>query len=100
MTDDAARALLGLPVYVDDLRLGTVGAAWIDGTGVVLGLEVTSAWTTATSYVPFPAASIEGGAVRTSSLAILGVGPIVFFAEQGAQRIAEEGLGLEAVHGG
>ena len=101
MTDDAARPLLGLPVYADGVRLGTVGAAWIDPSGVVLGLEVTSAWTATRSYVPFPAAIVDDGAVRTSSLAILGVGPITFFAEQGARRVAVgDALGLEAVHGG
>ena len=90
-----AHALLGLPVCADGVRLGTVGAAWIDRSGIVLGMEVTSAWSSVTHYLPYATASVRDGTVSTSSLTVLAAGPTSFFAEQGATRVsATEALGF------
>jgi uncharacterized Ntn-hydrolase superfamily protein len=93
-----AGALLGLPVCADGVRLGTVGAVWVDRDGAALGMEVTSAWSAVTHYLPYGAASVRDGAVRTSSLTILAAGPTSFFAEHGARRVAAtEAVGFATV---
>ncbi len=61
---------LGLSVRADGVRLGTVGAVWVDARDEVLGMEVRSA------------------------LSVLRAGPTAFFAEQDARRIANEAVGL------
>jgi hypothetical protein len=83
-----AGALLGLPVCADGVRLGTVGAVWVDGSDGVLGIEVNGTWNSATHYLPFAASRVIDGTVSTSSLAVLASGPTSFFAEQGAKRVA------------
>jgi hypothetical protein len=88
LRSDDARALLGLPVWADGVRLGTVGAVWVDTREAILGMEVTSTWSSAPNYVPYATASVRDGTVSTSSLTVLGVGPTTFFAEQGARRVA------------
>ena len=88
MTDEPAWALLGLPVCADGVRLGTVGAVWIDAMNSVLGMEFTSASNGTTHYLPFAAAKFGDRVVSASSLAILGAGPTAFFVEHGARRLA------------
>ena len=83
-----ARALLGLPVCADGVRLGTVGAVWVDGSDGVLGIEVNGTWNSATHYLPYAASRVIDGTVSTSSLAVLASGPTSFFAEHGAKRLA------------
>lgn len=98
MTDEPARALLGLPVCTDGVRLGTVAAVWIDAGDAVLGMEVAGAWNGTTHYLPFAAATLGDRMVSASSLAILGAGPTAFFVEQGARRlIPVETVGLGTV---
>jgi hypothetical protein len=95
LTPDVARDLLGLSVRADGVRLGTVGAVWVDSRDEVLGLEVRSAWNKDTHYLPYATVSVRDGAVNTSSLTVLGTGPTTFFAEQGARRVAlSEAVGL------
>ena len=95
MTPDVARELLGLSVCADGVRLGTVGAVWVDTRDEVLGLEVRSAWSKDIHYLPYATVSVREGAVNTSSLTVLGTGPTTFFAEQGARRFAaSETVGL------
>ena len=94
MTNDVARELLGLSVRADGVRLGTVGAVWVDARDEVLGMEVRSAWSKDIHYLPYATASVREGAVHTSSLTVLGAGPTAFFTEQGARRIANEAVGL------
>lgn len=95
MTNDRARELLGLSVRVDGVRLGTVGAVWVDTRDEVLGMEVRSAWSSDVHYLPYATAGVRDGAVHTSSLTVLGTGPTTFFAEQGARRVAvTEAVGL------
>ena len=90
-----ARALLGLPVCADGVRLGTVGAVWVDGSDGVLGIEVNGAWNSATHYLPYAASRVIDGTVSTSSLAVLASGPTSFFAEHGAKRVtATETVGF------
>jgi len=99
--EERGRALLGLAVWADDVRLGTVSAVWIDPRNVVLGMEVESAWAERTHYVPWAAAMVEDGAVRTSALAVLGTAPDAFFAERGARRVStRETLGFKPVRTG
>ncbi|MCZ7590117.1 MAG: PRC-barrel domain-containing protein [Gaiella sp.] len=101
MTDEPARALLGLPVCADGVRLGTVGAVWMDTAGGVLGMEVTSAWNDTTLYLPFAAAKLGDRVLRASSLAILGTGPTAFFEQHGARRVvAAEAVGFGAAEAG
>ena len=88
MTNDLARELLGLSVRVDGVRLGTVGAVWVDTQNEVLGMEVRSAWSKDIDYLPYATASVRDGAVHTSSLTVLETGPTTFFVEQGARRVA------------
>lgn len=90
-TDDRARALLGLAVWADGVRLGAVDAVWIDPGSGVLGLEVEGAWNDTTHYLPFAAARIEGGVVRASPLAVLETEAIAFFADRGAVRVTTDG---------
>jgi hypothetical protein len=93
-----ARVLLGLPVRADGVRLGTVGAVWVDDGDGVLGMEVESAWSGATHYLPYATASIHDGTVTTSSLTVLESGSTSFFAEQGARRVpATEAVGFATV---
>ncbi len=95
MTPDIARGLLGLSVRADGVRLGTVGAVWVDAQDEVLGLEVRSTWNDGTHYLPYATVSVRDGAVNTGSLTVLGTGPTTFFAEQGARRVAvSEAVGL------
>ncbi len=97
MTIDA-RGLLGLPVCADGVRLGTVGAVWGDRSDAVLGMEVESAWSPATHYLPFATASVHDGTVTTSSLTVLAAGPTRFFVEHGARRVAgNEAVGFATV---
>ena len=101
MTDEPARVLLGLPVCADGVRLGTVGAVWMDTAGGVLGMEVAGAWNGTTHYVPFAAAKLGDRVVTTTSLAILVSGPTAFFVEHGARRVvATEAVGFGAVEAG
>ena len=88
MTNDVARELLGLPVRADGVRLGTVGAVWVDARDEVLGMEVRSVWSKDIHYLPYATASVREGAVHTSSLTVLRAGPTAFFADQGARRVA------------
>jgi hypothetical protein len=98
LTNAPARALLGLPVCADGVRVGTVGAVWIDATDVVLGMEVTGSANGTTHYLPFAAAKLGDRVVNASSLAILATGPTAFFVEHGARRIAAvETVGLGTV---
>jgi len=95
LTPDVARELLGLSVQADGVRLGTVGAVWVGAQDEVLGMEVRSAWSKDTHYLPYATVSVRDGAVNTSSLTVLGTGPTTFFAEQGARRVAlSEAVGL------
>lgn len=95
MTNDAAAELLGLSVCADGVRLGTVGAVWVDARDEVLGLEIRSARSRDVHYLPHATASVLDGAVHTSSLTVLGAGPTTFFAEHGARRVAAvEAVGL------
>ena len=97
MTPDVARELLGLSVRADGVRLGTVGAVWVDTRDDVLGLEVQSAWSKDIHYLPYATVSVREGTVNTNSLTVLGTGPTTFFAEQGARRFASsETVGLAA----
>jgi hypothetical protein len=96
-----ARALLGLPVCADGVRLGTVGAVWVDGSDAVLGIEVNGTWNSATHYLPYAASRVIDGTVSTSSLAVLASGPTSFFAEHGAKRVvATERVGFAKVEFG
>jgi hypothetical protein len=96
LTNDLARELLGLSVRVDGVRLGTVGAVWVDTQNAVLGMEVRSAWSNDVHYLPYSTAGVRDGAVHASSLTVLRAGPTTFFAEQGARRVAAatEAIGL------
>lgn len=95
MTPDVARGLLGLSVRADGVRLGTVGAVWVGAQDEILGMEVRSAWSKDTHYLPYATVSVLDGAVNTSSLTVLGTGPTTFFADQGARRVAAaEAVGL------
>jgi len=95
LTPDVARELLGLSVRADGVRLGTVGAVWVDTRDDVLGLEVRSARSKDIHYLPYATVSVRKGAVNTSSLTVLGTGPTTFFAKQGARRFAvSETVGL------
>jgi hypothetical protein len=94
LTNDIAGELLGLPVRADGVRLGTVAAVWVDARDDVLGMEVRSAWSKDSHYLPYATASVREGAVHTSSLTVLGAGPTAFFAQQGARRVANEAVGL------
>ena len=95
MTPDVARDLLGLSVRADGVRLGTVGAVWVDARDDVLGLEVWSAWSKDIHYLPYATVSVREGAVNTSSLTVLGTGPTTFFTAQGARRFTvTEAVGL------
>lgn len=101
MSAEKARALLGLDVCADGVRLGTVGAVWVDAADAVLGFEVTSAWNGTTQYLPFAAAKLRDSVVRASSLAFLGSGPTSFFVENGARRVAAtEAVGFGNRHAG
>jgi hypothetical protein len=98
LTNDLVRELLGLSVRVDGVRLGTVGAVWVDTQNVVLGMEVRSAWSNDVHYLPYATAGVRDGAVHASSLTVLATGPTTFFAEQGARRVAAatEAVGFAA----
>ena len=98
MTNDVARKLLGLPVRVEGVRLGTVGAVWVDTRDEVLGMEERSAWSGDVHYLPYATACVRADGVHTSSLTVLGTGPTTFFADQGARRVAAapEPVGLAA----
>lgn len=88
MTNDVARELLGLSVRADHVRLGTVGAVWVDARDEILGMEVRGAWSKDVHYVPYATVGVRDGGVHTSSLTVLGTGPTTFFAEHGARRVA------------
>ena len=95
MTNDVARELLGRSVRADGVCLGTVGAVWVDVRDDVLGMEVRSAWSKDIHDLPYATVSVRDGAVRTSSLTVLGTGPTTFFVDQGARRVAAaEAVGL------
>lgn len=97
MTNDVARELLGLSVHADGVRLGTIGAVWVDARDEVLGMEVRSAWSKDIHYLPYATVSVRDGAVHTTPLTVLRAGPTTFFAEQGARRVAvAEAVGLAA----
>ena len=101
MSDGRARALLGLPVCSDGVRIGTVGAVWIDAADGVLGIELTGSRNGTSRYLPFAAARLGDLAVHTSSLAVLGAGPTTFFEEHGARRVsATQPVGLGRVAAG
>jgi hypothetical protein len=102
LTNDLARELLGLSVRVDGVRLGTVGAVWVDTRNEVLGMEVRSAWSNDVHYLPYATAGVRDGAVHASSLTVLATGPTTFFAEQGARRVAvaTESVGLATARPG
>ena len=87
MRPDVARELLGLSVCADGVRLGTIGAVWVNARDEVLGMEVRSGRSKDIHYLPYATVSVRDGAVNTSSLTVLGAGPTTFFAEQGARRI-------------
>ena len=98
MTPEVARELLGLSVRADGVRLGTVGAVWVDAQDEILGMEVRSAWSKDTHYLPYATVSVRDGAVNTSSLTVLGTDPTTFFTDQGARRVAvDEAVGLATV---
>jgi hypothetical protein len=88
-------------VCADGVRLGTVGAVWVDGSDGVLGIEVNGTWNSATHYLPYAASRVIDGTVSTSSLAVLASGPTSFFAEHGAKRLATtETVGFANAQGG
>jgi hypothetical protein len=61
-------------------------------------MEVESAWSTVTHYLPYATASVHDGTVTTTSLTVLASGPTSFFAEHGARRVAAtEAVGFATV---
>ena len=56
MTEPAA--LLGLPVRADGVRLGTVGAVWVDAADRVLGMEIRGKGNETGHYLPYQAARL------------------------------------------
>jgi hypothetical protein len=96
-----APTLVGLPVCADGVRLGTVGAVWVDALDRVLGMEVDSAWSADVRYLPYAATTVLNGTITTTSLSVLAIDATTFFAERGARRVtAAEALGFaRADHG-
>ncbi len=88
MTDEPA-ALLGLAVRADGVRLGTVGAVWVDAADHVLGMEVCGKGNEGGHYLPYQAARVENDAVEASPLAILGIEPVGFLRRRGARRLTQ-----------
>ncbi len=89
MTDEPA-ALLGLPVRADGVRLGTVGAVWVDAADRVLGMEIRGKGNETGHYLPYQAARLENDIVEASPLAILGViEPVGFLRRRGARRVTQ-----------
>ena len=91
MTEEEARALLGLPVDVGGVRLGTVAAVWLDLARAAVGVEVGGRWNNGdTRFVPLPALSIGEGVLRASPFAVLTRGEATFYEVNGAERVALE----------
>jgi hypothetical protein len=88
---DPAADLLGAPVRVHDLRVGTVTGAFADsGLRGLIGLEVTgrggSRW-----FLPLVAASWEEGVVRLgSALVLVETGDLEGYGRLGAVLIRDE----------
>jgi hypothetical protein len=87
-----ARGLLGLPVAVGGVRLGTVRAVWVDVTQSAVGIEVDGAWRGDTRFVPLPAVVMEDGVLRTSPFAVLDAAGAAFYERNGARRVADDSI--------
>jgi hypothetical protein len=87
LTDDDAQALLGAPVCAGGVRLGTVGAVWVDATHTALGVEVAMTWNECTKFVPLAAACVRDGIVSAGSFAFMPSTVTAFYATRGARRI-------------
>ena len=80
--------VLGLPVRSSGVRLGSVSALWVDADGVVVGLEVASAWKGGTpQFLPAQAAAVEDGTVIANALTFLTPSLASFYERNGAHRI-------------
>lgn len=90
MREEEARGLLGLPVDVAGVRLGSVAAVWLDGTRSAVGVEVEGGWRGDTRFVPLPAVTLVEGVLRTSPFAVLTAAEATFYERNGAHRIARE----------
>ena len=89
LTDEPA-ALLGLPVRADGVRLGTVGAVWVDAADRVLGMEIRGKGNKTGRYLPYQAARLENDIVEASPIAILaGIEPVGFLRRRGARRVTQ-----------
>lgn len=102
MTAGEGRALLGLSVYADDVRLGTVAGVLLDDRADhVLGVDVATSWGAGVRFLPWAAARLVHGAVHGDALSFLTSEETAFYERRGARRVtaAARGAGVSAASG-
>ena len=92
MTAGEGRALLGLSVYADDVRLGTVAGVLVDDRAdCVLGVDVNVSWGGGTRFLPWAAANVVGHGVHGNAFSFLGAEEADFYVRRGARRLSRAG---------
>jgi hypothetical protein len=100
VTAGEGRALLGLSVYADEVRLGTVGGVLVDDRAdTVLGVDVDMSWGGGTRFLPWAAASVVAEGVRGNAFSFLGPEETDFYVRRGARRLSGDRVSTPRARG-